>query len=191
MPTAYEDMLHYRFRPRSVGGEMALSLDDDALEIRGASKLIRIQYNEITEVKITFRPTSFLNKRYMVFVKDNRGARLKFTNVTFRGFGEIIEQNESFIPLVQGLHAKLKPFTKNITFFKGEPTWRYYSVSALSLAMILMGLNVTFKLGSQNIWLGLSIAAITAYMAIIMWQWVSNNKPRSYDGVLHKDLLPL
>jgi hypothetical protein len=180
----YEDRRFYHYRPRPVGGDIVVSLDDEAIYLATNTKSIKMAFDTIASVRTVFRPASLFLKKYIVTLQDKKGMKVSFSNVTFRGLAEQIDKNAEFDPFVHELLTKLKPY--KVESFSGEPAWRFYPICFLSLALVLMGINVVYN--ANSLWLKPVLAVIVAYIAYTSWQWFTNNKPKKMLAIPPKTL---
>jgi hypothetical protein len=173
--TEYADRHFYHYRPRPIGGDIVVSQDDEAIYLATTIKSVKMAFNTVKSVRISFRPASLFLKKYIVTLRDIAGNKVSFSNVTFRGLAEQVDKNAEFDPFVHVLLTKLKAF--NIKASSGEPPWLYYPVCVLCLGLTLMGLKVVVSSLAQPLWFSATMIVIFTYICYTMMQWVKLNKP--------------
>jgi hypothetical protein len=165
----------YSFRPRPIGGALTLNLTHDALEVSGGMKVIRILFRDITRVQLVYRPSSLLQARYILYVRDTKGARLKVSNATYRGLAEMVIQDETFQPFLKEFLSKVPPSAQRV---KGETQWRYGVASLACLGVSAFSLAALYKLilAKNLLWFAI-FGAIVAYVFALIYLWLKENKP--------------
>jgi hypothetical protein len=165
----------YSFRPRPIGGVLTLTLARDAIEVSGGMKIIRILYADITRVQLVYRPSSLLQPRYMLYVRDKKGARLKVSNATYRGLAEMVIQDASFRPFLAQFLTKIPAQALKL---QGETPWRYRIASISCLSVAGLSLVALYKLLLLKNYLGfLGFTLVVGYVFYCLYLWLKMNKP--------------
>lgn len=164
----------YSFRPRPIGGALTLTLTSHALEVSGGMKVIKLNFVDITRVQLVYRPSSLLQPRYMLYVRDRNGARLKVANATYRGLAELVMQEAEFNAFLAIFLTKIP---KTALRFRGETPGRYNLARVACFGVVTFTLFALYKLLILPHMLGFfSLSLVAAYVFYCLYLWLKLNK---------------
>jgi hypothetical protein len=182
----------YGFRPRMIGGEIAFRLGGDSLEWLSGSHQGRVAYAMIRRVRLGFRPTTFMGRRFTAEIFPRTGGRVEIASLSVRSLGGNTDQGPAYRAFVAELHRRIVQAGGDCRFEAGLAAWRWWPSLVISLAFAA---GILFIAG-QALWQGqfASAALVAAIGALLAWQMVplvTRNRPRAYrPDAIPADVMP-
>ena len=182
---SHRSSLLHKNRTYYTGDDQLFWQDDD-------NQQVSLPYEDILSVEAMFVPTRVQSNRYLFRLKSISKGDVEITNTSYKGLGDFEELDNTFVPFVTKLHAKMIKKNSTITFQKGS-SWPVY-VFAIFIGIILFVLIIAAFLFflTSGVYL---VAAVKLGILIFFFprliRYIKLNKPSSYDPLnLPTDILP-
>lgn len=171
----------YVFKPAmfSAVRELRLGADAIAWRIGFASGVLR--YADIRRVRVSFRPASLLNYRFLTEIWPMKGPKLEIASATWKSMVEQERLDGPYRDFVYALHRKLAQAGSRASFENGSPPFLYwpglavFGAASFALATLAMRALQTGATGAA--------AMVGAFLALFLWQagtFFRRNRPGRY-----------
>jgi lipopolysaccharide export LptBFGC system permease protein LptF len=176
-----DDAPQFIYRPSLIGMPLELRLAPDALEWRAGRRDGRVPYGQIRRVRLSFRPVTLNNYRFLTELWPADGPKLQFASSSAKSLFEQQQFNEPYRDFVVELHRRMAAAGAATSFVAGSPPLIYWPAVALFAAVMLALLILALRaLGS-----GAYGAAgfIALFFAIFLWHggsFLQRNRPGHY-----------
>lgn len=172
----------FRHRPKMVGSETVLTLEDRDLAWTDGRLSGKVPLHQVDYVRLTFRPSNLYLKRYRFELRQRLGQRIWFSNVSWRGMVEIEAHDAAYSAFVREVLAAVAKASPKARFLAGEPLWRYIAMAAASGCLGLALAYLAFHgLRAANWGLVGIVAFMGLYAAWQMSLWLRKNPPAAFD----------
>ena len=187
-----DDAPVYAFKPRMLAAEHAFRLGPDSLEWFVGGRPGRVAYPMIARIRLGFRLTNFMGRRYTAEIFPRTGARMDISSYSARGIVDNANQGAAYRAFISELHRRIAKAHGDCRFEAGMAAWRFWPSVAVTLAMAA-GLVYVVGRGmfGDQIVTGLVVFAAGLLFLWQMGKTVLANWPRSYSPeAIPKDVLP-
>jgi len=187
-----DDAPVYAFKPRMLAAEHAFRLGPDSLEWFVGGRPGRVAYPMIARIRLGFRLTNFMGRRYTAEIFPRTGARMDISSYSARGIVDNANQGAAYRAFISELHRRIAKAHGDCRFEAGMAAWRFWPSVAVTLAMAagLVYVVVRGMFGDQIV-TGLVVFAAGLLFLWQMGKTVLANWPRSYSpDAIPKDVLP-
>ena len=187
-----DDAPVYAFKPRMLAAEHAFRLGPDSLEWFVGGRSGRVAYPMIARIRLGFRLTNFMGRRYTAEIFPRTGARMDISSYSARGIVDNANQGAAYRAFISELHRRIAKAHGDCRFEAGMAAWRFWPSVAVTLAMAagLVYVVVRGMFGDQIV-TGLVVFAAGLLFLWQMGKTVLANWPRSYSpDAIPKDVLP-
>lgn len=182
----------YAYKASLIGSAHRFELTDDGLSwhIAGRSGLWR--YDEISAIRLSFRPVSMQQHRFRTDVSHAKGGRIAILSTSWQTAALMAPQDNGFRDFIVALHARMAKAGSRAALTAGLGRTTYAAVLAFlaMLAVAMAGLLIRALLIGEFA----GVLFILGFAALFAWQvggFVRRNQPRSYTlDHLPTDLLP-
>lgn len=182
----------YAYKASLIGSAHRFELTDDGLSwhIAGRSGLWR--YDEISAIRLSFRPVSMQQHRFRADVGHVKGGRIAILSTSWQTAALMAPQDNGFRDFIVALHARMAKAGTRAALTAGLGRTTYTAVLAFlaMLAVTMAGLLIRALLIGEFA----GVLFILGFAALFAWQvggFVRRNRPRSYAlDHLPTDLLP-
>ena len=191
META-DDAPVYAFKPRMLAAEHAFRLGPDSLEWFVGGRPGRVAYPMIGRIRLGFRLTNFMGRRYTAEIFPRAGGRMDISSYSARGIVDNANQGAAYRAFISELHQRIAKAHGECRFEAGMAAWRFWPSLAVTLAMTagLVYVVVRGMFGDQIV-TGLLVLAVGVVFLWQMGKMVLANWPRSYrPDAIPEDVLP-
>ncbi len=192
MTEAADDAPVYAFKPRMLAAEHVFRLGPDSLEWNVGGRTGRVAYPMIARIRLGFRLTNFMGRRYTAEIFPRAGARLDISSYSARGIVDSANQGAAYRAFISELHRRIAKARGECRFEAGMAAWRFWPSIAVTLAMAagLVYVVVRGMFGDQIV-TGLLVLAVGVLFLWQMGKTVLANWPRSYRAdAIPEDVLP-
>jgi hypothetical protein len=171
----------YAFKPRMLAAEHAFRLGTDSLEWIVGGRPGRVAYAMIARIRLGFRLTNFMGRRYTAEIFPRTGARMEISSYSARGIVDNANQGAAYRAFISELHRRVAKAHGDCRFEAGMAVWRFWPSVAVTVAMMAGLVYVVARgmLGDQIV-TGLIVLAVGALFVWQMGKMVLANRPRSY-----------
>ncbi len=187
-----DDAPVYTFKPRMLAADHIFRLGADSLEFFVAGRPGRVAYPMIARMRLGFRLTNFLGRRYTAEIFPRAGGRMDISSYSSRGIVDNSNQGAAYRAFISELHQRVAKAHGECRFEAGMAVWRFWPSVAVMVAMTggLVYVLGRGMLGGQL----LTGLLVLAAGAVFLWQMgitVYGNRPRSYSpDAIPGDVLP-
>ena len=182
----------YAYKASLIGSAHRFELTEDGLSwhIAGRSGLWR--YDEISAIRLSFRPVSMQQHRFRADVSRASGGRIAILSTSWQTAALMAPQDNGFRDFIVELHARMAKVGSRATLTAGLGRNTYAAVLAFLalLAVAMAGLLIRALMIGEFA----GVLFILGFAALFVWQvggFVRRNQPRRYTfDQLPRSLLP-
>lgn len=182
----------YAYKASLIGSAHRFELTDEGLSwhIAGRSGLWR--YDEISAVRLSFRPVSMQQHRFRADISRASGGRIAVLSTSWQTAALMAPQDSGFRDFLIELHARMAKAGSRAELTAGLGRKAYAAVLAFlaMLAVAMAGLLIRALMIGEFA----GVLFILGFAALFVWQvggFVLRNQPRSYSfDRLPRSLLP-
>jgi hypothetical protein len=182
----------YAYKASLIGSAHRFELTDEGLSwhIAGRSGLWR--YDEISAIRLSFRPVSMQQHRFRADVSRSGGGRIRVLSTSWQTAALMAPQDNGFRSFIVELHARMAKAGSHATLTAGLGG-KTYAVMLAFLAVLTVAMA---GLLIRALLIGEFAGAlfILGFAALFAWQvggFVRRNQPQSYSfDQVPKALLP-
>lgn len=182
----------YAFKSSLIGAPLELRLTDDALEWRKGAAAGRAPYRGIRRIRLSFRPMTMQNHRFLVEVWPSDGAKLQIASTSWKSMFEHERLDAPYAAFVTELNRRVGAAGGQTTFDCGSPALLYWPGVVILCAATLGIAALAVRALSVGALAG--AAFIAGFLALFLWQaggFFVRNRPGSYrPGAVPRQLLP-
>jgi hypothetical protein len=177
----------YAFKSSLMGAGFELRLAIDALEWRRGGQAGRVPYDRIRRIRLSFRPMTMQNYRFLTEVWPASGPKLQIASTSWKSLVEQERFDAPYRAFVIELCRRIGAAKDLTSFETGSPAWIYWPgvtvfvAASLGLAGLLVRALVT------EVWSG--AAFVAAFLALFLWQ-AGNLFGRNRPGIFKPDAVP-
>ncbi len=187
-----DDAPVYAFKPRMLAAEHVFRLGPDSLEWFIGGHSGRVAYPMIERIRVGFRLTNFMGRRYTAEIFPRSGRRMEISSYSARGVLDNTNQGTAYRAFIAELHRRIVKARGECRFEAGMAAWRFWPSLAITLAMTAGLIYVVVRgIYGDQIVTGLLVLAAGALFLWQMGKTVLGNRPRSYSpDAIPEDVLP-
>jgi hypothetical protein len=182
----------YAYKASLIGSAHRFELTSEGLSwhIAGRSGLWR--YDEISAIRLSFRPVSMQQHRFRADLSHIKGGRIAILSTSWQTAALMAPQDHGFRDFIVALHARMAEAGSRAELTAGLGRTTYAAVLAFLavLAVAMAGLLIRALITGEFA----GVLFIVGFAALFAWQvggFVRRNQPRSYSfGRLPAGLLP-
>jgi hypothetical protein len=160
-------------------GPEALEREETAAD--GKTRIFRIPYAEIRELRLSFAPSRFDSFRYRCDLRVGRRT-ISFVSTHYAGVGDFENRAESYGSLVRGLVERVAAANPSCRFRAGKRPVVYWAEHIFLFAMIVLLVFVIGTLSGFNfstiVWVKLGI--VVTYIPLVA-AYTRKNWPQHFD----------
>src|SRR5262245_51156515 len=179
--------IYYAFKSSLIGAPLELQLADDALEWRKGSARGRAPYRRIRRMRLSFRPMTMQNHRFLTEVWPADGPKLQIASTSWKSMFEHERLDAQYAAFVTELSRRIGAAGAQTSFECGSPALIYWPG-----VVVLVGATIAIAaLSVRAIQTGALAGAafIGAFLALFLWQagaFFLRNRP----GTFQPDAIP-
>lgn len=182
----------YAYRASLIGSAHEFVLTDEGLSwhVGGRSGLWR--YDEISAVRLSFRPVSMQQRRFRADLTHAGGTRIAILSTTWQTATLMQAQDQGFRDFIVELHRRMEKAGSRAVLTAGLGRAAYaVGVGLMLLLAVAMASLLVRAVATGELMGGLFVIG---FAALFVWQvggFIRRNKPQSYTfGRLPKAVLP-
>lgn len=182
----------YAYKASLIGSAHRFELTDEGLSWHIAGRSGVWRYDEISAVRLSFRPVSMQQHRFRADVSRASGGRIAILSTSWQTAALMAPQDRGFRDFLVELHARMAKAGSRAELTAGLGRKTYAAVLAFlaMLAVAMTGLLIRALITGEFA----GVLFILGFAALFAWQvggFVRRNQPRSYGfDRLPRSLLP-
>lgn len=182
----------YAYKASLIGSAHRFELTDEGLSWHIAGRSGVWRYDEISAVRLSFRPVSMQQHRFRADISGASGGRIAILSTSWQTAALMAPQNSGFRDFLVELHARMAKAGSRAELTAGLGRKTYAAVLAFMamLAVLMAGLLIRALMIGEFA----GVLFILGFAALFAWQvggFVRRNQPRSYSfDRLPRSLLP-
>src|SRR5262245_64654920 len=94
----------YSYKPSLIGAPFEARLEPDALAWAAGSHDGRIPYGEIRRLRLSFRPVTMQNQRFIAEIWPTRGPKIVLASCSWKNMVEQERRDQAFASFITELH---------------------------------------------------------------------------------------
>ncbi|MBV8837682.1 MAG: hypothetical protein JO000_14170 [Alphaproteobacteria bacterium] len=182
----------YAFKSSLIGAPLELRLTDDALEWRKGSAAGRAPYRGIRRIRLSFRPMTMQNHRFLAEVWPSGGAKLSIASTSWKSMFEHERLDAAYAAFVTELNRRVGAGGAQAAFDCGSPALLYWP-GVVILCGAALGI-AALAVRALSIGAFAGAAFIAGFLALFLWQaggfFVRNRPGRYRPDAVPRQLLP-
>ena len=177
----------YAFKSSVMGAGFELRLAIDALEWRRGGQTGRLPYDRIRRIRLSFRPMTMQNYRFLTEVWPASGPKLQIASTSWKSLVEHERLDAPYRAFVIELCRRIGA-AKDLAWFEtGSPAWIYWPGAAMFVVASLGLAGLIVRGLMTEAWSG--AAFVAAFLALFLWQ-AGNLFLRNRPGTFRPDAVP-
>jgi len=182
----------YAYKASLIGSAHRFELTEAGLSWHIAGRSGVWRYDEISAVRLSFRPVSMQQHRFRADVSHAKGGRIAILSTSWQTAALMAPQDNGFRAFIVELHARMAQAGSRAELTAGLGRKTYAAVLAFlaMLAVAMAGLLIRALMIGEFA----GVLFILGFAALFAWQvggFVRRNQPRSYSfDRLPRSLLP-
>lgn len=182
----------YAYKASLIGSAHRFELTDEGLSWHIAGRSGVWRYDEISAVRLSFRPVSMQQHRFRADVSRASGGRIAILSTSWQTAALMAPQDRGFRDFLVELHARMAKAGSRaeLTAGLGRKTYAVVLAFLAMLAVAMTGLLIRALMIGEFA----GVLFILGFAALFAWQvggFVRRNQPRSYGfDQLPRSLLP-
>ena len=177
----------YAYKSSLMGAGFEFRLAIDALEWRRGGQAGRVPYDRIRRIRLSFRPMTMQNYRFLAEVWPASGPKLQIASTSWKSLVEHERFDAPYRAFVIELCRRVGAAKDLIVFETGSPVWIYWPGVAVFVAASLALAGLIVRALITGIWSG--AAFVAAFFALFVWQ-AGNLFRRNRPGTFRPDAVP-
>ncbi|MBR0777045.1 hypothetical protein JQ625_19585 [Bradyrhizobium diazoefficiens] len=182
----------YAYKASLIGSAHRFELTEQGLSWRIAGRAGVWRYDEISAIRLSFRPVSMQQHRFRADVSRTGGGRISILSTSWQSAALMAPQDGGFRDFIVELHARMARAGSRAELIAGLGRTTY--AAALAVLAVLAVAMTGLLLRALMIGEFAGALFIIGFAALFVWQiggFVRRNRPRSYSfDNLPKSLLP-
>ncbi|WP_426408094.1 hypothetical protein [Bradyrhizobium ganzhouense] len=171
----------YAYKASLIGSAHRFELTDEGLSWHIAGRSGVWRYDEISAIRLSFRPVSMQQHRFRADVSRASGGRIAILSTSWQTAALMAPQDSSFRNFLVELHARMAKAGSRAELTAGLGRKTYAAVLAFLavLAVAMAGLLIRALMIGEFA----GVLFILGFAALFAWQvggFVRRNQPRSY-----------
>jgi hypothetical protein len=182
----------YAYKASLIGSAHRFELTEEGLSWHIAGRTALWRYDEISAIRLSFRPVSMQQHRFRADVSHASGGRIAILSTSWQTAALMAPQDNGFRNFIVALHARMAQAGSRaeLTAGLGRRTYAVVLAFLAVLAVAMTGLLIR-ALAIGEFAGSLFILGFTALFAWQVGGFVRRNQPRSYSfDRLPRALLP-
>jgi len=177
----------YAFKSSLMGAGFELRLAIDALEWRRGGQAGRVPYDRIRRIRLSFRPMTMQNYRFLTEVWPASGPKLQIASTSWKSLVEHERFDAPYRAFVIELCRRIGAAKDLASFETGSPAWIYWPGVAVFVAASLGLAGLLVRALMTEVWSG--AAFVAAFLGLFLWQ-AGNLFRRNRPGTFRPEAVP-
>ena len=185
MPTVLPDQtgtdISYAYKASLIGSAHQFALTDRGLSWKISGRSGVWAYRDITDVSMSFRPSSMQAHRFRADIRHKDGGRIRIVSTNWQTVSLMTPQDNGYRAFIEGLHARMAAAGSTATLTGGLPSGLYAAALLLValLAIAMIGLFVRAIATGEYA----GALFLVGFALLFNWQiggFIRRNKPITY-----------
>lgn len=171
----------YSYKSSVVGAPFEFRLAADALEWQRGRQQGRTLYREIRRIRLSFRPATTQNYRFLAEIWPTRGRKLPIASTSWRSLMEQERLDTAYNPFVIELNRRVGTAGGTPLLQTGSPPLLYWPGLVIFLGCALSLAALTVRALQVQAWSGALF--VVGFLALFLWQggnFFRRNRPGRY-----------
>ena len=177
----------YAYKSSLMGAPLEFNLAPDALEWRKGAYAGRTPYGSVRRVRLSFRPITMQNHRFLAEVWPEDGPKLQIASSSWKSLVEHQRLDAEYRAFVSELSRRVGAAGGNTAFDTGSPAFLYWPGVIVFVGAALALAALTVRALSEQAWGG--AAFVAAFFALFLYQ-AGNFFRRNRPGTFRPDAVP-
>jgi hypothetical protein len=172
----------YAYKSSLLGAPFEFRLAADAIEWRKGTYAGRAPYDRIRRIRLSFRPMTMQNYRFLTEVWTADGPKLQIASTSWKSVFEHERFDAAYRDFVTELSRRAGAAGARATFQTGSPALLYWPGVLVFIGASLALAALIVRALQEAAWSG--AAFIAAFLALFLWQagvFFHRNKPGTFD----------
>lgn len=171
----------YAYKRSLIGGAYSFRLKADALEWSMGPRMLRVPYESVRRVRMSYKPMTMQNYRFVTEIWSANAPKAEISSSSWKSLVEQERLDAAYRGFVIELHRRLAQSAPQARYTTGVAPALYWPG-----VLLLVGLGAAFVwlLGQALLQGQLGGAALVAvFLAVIVWQmgnFFLRNRPGTY-----------
>jgi hypothetical protein len=184
--------LRYAYKPSIGGAPLLFELTGQGLSISTGYRTDNWRYDDIGQVRLSYRPVSMLRHRFRTDLRHRDGRKLRIVSATWAGIVALTPQDDSYRAFVEELHRRIGAAAGGVVCLAGFPQLQFGLAAFVFVAMllVLVGLMVHALASGERV-AALFLLGFAVWSGWYLGSWLKRNRPLRYDpSSVPNELLP-
>ena len=171
----------YVYKPSLVGAPLEFRLAPDAFEWRKGRHAGRTPYDGIRRIRLSFRPATMQNHRFLAEVWPADGPKLQIASTSWRSIMEQERLDAAYTAFLTELHRRVGAAGGAPLLQTGSPALLYWPGVVIFAGVLLALAGLIVRALQSQAWSG--GAFVAAFLALFLWQaggFFRRNRPGTY-----------
>src|SRR6478752_43406 len=171
----------YAYKASLIGSAHRFELTDEGLSWRIAGRSGVWRYDEISAIRLSFRPVSMQQHRFRADVSHTGGGRIAILSTSWQTAALMAPQGNGFRNFIVALHARMAQAGSRAELTAGLGRRTYATMLAFRAVLAVAGTGLLMRALAIGEFAGALF--IIGFAALFAWQiggFVRRNQPRSY-----------
>lgn len=186
------DTLDYAYKPSLLGPAHEFRLDAKALEWSGGRRTLRIPLERIRRIRLSFRPQSLQNYRFVAEVWSEGAPKLTIASTSWRGMVDQQRHDAAYRAFVSALTRRAAASGAGISLETGSPPALYWPGLALFIGVSVLLAALVVRALQAGAFAGAAFVAV--FFVLCLWQiggFFRRNRPGRYrPDAIPSEVLP-
>jgi hypothetical protein len=172
----------YAYKSSLMGAPFEFRLAPDALEWRRGTYAGRTPYGRIRRIRLSFRPMTMQNYRFLAEVWTADGPKLSIASTSWKSIFEHERFDPAYRAFVTELSRRAGAAGGQTAFDTGSPVLLYWAGVVVFAGASLALAALIVRALQEAAWSG--AAFITAFLALFLWQagtFFHRNRPGTFE----------
>jgi hypothetical protein len=171
----------YSYKPSLMGAPSRFTLERDALHWQISRYSGRIRYDQVTCVRMSYRPATIQTHRFVAEIWSPGHPKIQFASSSWRSIAEQERFDASYVAFVAELHRRLATAGTKAQFLTGMPVFSYWVGVIVFAAAILAMAALAVRAMQLGEWSAAGvIGALLLVFAYQLGQYFRRNLPGRY-----------
>jgi hypothetical protein len=186
------DVPSYSYRPSAVGAPRTFRLSGQFLDWDTGRRSGRIALGRIIKVRMSYRPATMQNLRFVTEIWSLDGPRLIIVSTSWKSMAEQVRLDDGYRAFVMELHTRLAAAGSSAQFVSGVHPLMFGAGVLLFVGAGIGLVGLILRAIQANILFGALLIGV--FLALFVWQtrnFLLRNRPGCYEPrALPTNLLP-
>jgi hypothetical protein len=172
----------YAYKSSLMGAPFEFRLAPDALEWRRGNYAGRTPYDRIRRIRLSFRPMTMQNYRFLTEVWTANGPKLPIASTSWKSIFEHERLDPAYRAFVMELSRRAGAAGGKTSFDTGSPALLYWAGVVVFVGASLALAALIVRALQEAAWSG--AAFIAAFLALFLWHagtFFHRNRPGTFD----------